>query len=76
MYTDFDYRSAPDVLSLIDHMDGELYDVVMIGATGAETREQVKQRLDDVLILARKYGYDEYIDTITQLMEKMHRMPH
>lgn len=70
------YSSAPSILSILDDVDSELLDVVMTGATGHETREQVKERLDEVLILARKFGYDEYIDTITRLMEKMHRMPH
>ena len=70
------YSSAPSILSILDDVDSELLDVVMTGATGTETREQVKERLDEVLILARKFGYDEYIDTITNLMEKMHRMPH
>ena len=70
------YSSAPSIMSILDGVDSELLDVVMTGATGTETREQVKERLDEVLILARKFGYDEYIDTITELMEKMHRMPH
>lgn len=71
-----DYVTPASVSGILDEMDPELAEIVMTGSDGTETRAQVKERLDDVLILARKFGYDEYIDTITQLMEKMHRMPH
>lgn len=35
------------------------------------TVEQIKQELNEKLMLARKYGYDEFGDEVIRLMEKL-----
>lgn len=63
-----EYDSFDDYLSAcMTYNNGVLQDIT-------SRRNRVKERLNQKLVLAQKYGMDEYIDEVTELLAEMDRL--